>query len=421
MKKIVCLPMITMMVLYNIWCLIFASEIVFAEEISNQVMEMSENDMKKFSNEEMIESEKEFESLVIELPNETVEWSVDHERNIGCLENSYSLMARSSSSIYYDNHTDESLVGNMDKVMNKVFSNGSIGYTFLSKLKSTFVLPGMLQTAVCEKTCDDMTPQGILYYDGYIFITAYCSESEHNSVIYVLNASNKDYKVTLVTGNKSHMSGIEYADGYLWVCETKNGTGRMVCFNYSDIKNCIRYTNYHANVGSIDISGFAEKELSLASGDAASFIVQYNGYLAVGEFDKNIIDSLVDCDLNFYVPSDLLKGNVEPYYTIELPEKSQGISIYRANSNTYLAVNTSYGRTSNSKVYVYKQAGVSYSSPKLLLTHTKTITMPCMLEESIIYGDYTYFVFESCANQYRGNATYVIGKVCGFSNSFIYK
>ena len=52
--------------------------------------------------------------------------------------------------------------------------------------------------------------------------------------------------------------------------------------------------------------------------------------------------------------------------------------------------------------------------------------MPAMIEGVTKYGSYTYFVFESCGKPYRDIPSELlggekIGRVCGFSTTFIYK
>ena len=201
--------------------------------------------------------------------------------------------------------------------------------------------------------------------------------------------------------------------------------GILEYYDYTNIKNIITYCVNNTGIKSVDISSYGQR-ISPGKGNPASFIVLYNGYLGIGEFDEEaiVIDGVGD--LNFYNASELLKGNINIKHSINLPTKAQGITFYSVSGNSYAIITTSFGRKSNSKIYVYKNAG-GQSLSLMELSHIKTIEMPCMIEESIVYGNYTYFVFESCGKKYRSNtdgngyATYTIGQVCGFNNSFIFK
>ena len=101
------------------------------------------------------------------------------------------------------------------------YSSTFSSYSALRKVSdSTFAIPGLEGTNVLGEMCDCMTPQGICVMNDYILITAYCGVEDylddlskhitngdngsvyasevrhirHNSVIYVLNKSNKSYR-----------------------------------------------------------------------------------------------------------------------------------------------------------------------------------------------------------------------------------
>lgn len=404
-------------------------------EVTSRTSEEKVRDgIEKINNgEELLEEEIEaidnlYKELTIELPQDSVEWEVDHEKGIGCSD---VMTAASSNTYYYGSiRTTVKDVSELSTLTTEQFnietSNTSSSYNFYSLARTSFVMPGMEQTSVKGVACTEMIPQGILYYDGYIFITAYCGGETHNSVIYVLNASSKSYITTLVLADKYHSGGITYANGYIWISNTSGGVGYLCYYSYSAIEEAINYASGNSAVTSVAIAD--NDSIQLASGYKGSFITTYDGYLCVGEFNdseynesEGAYDDSVHGRISFYNTQTLLLGDLTSYKNITVPANAQGITFYEANSKVYLIINTSYGRNNPSFIHVYTTPS---SVGSMVLTRTKRIEMPCMVEGSTIYGSYTYFVFESCGDKYRSDndtPDFVLGKVYGFTNSFIFQ
>ncbi len=393
--------------------------------------------MKKINNGEEITDEEvevinyQYDELEINLPVEEIEWDVDHEKGIGVNDAStYSLEVYRA--VYQGVGTTVKDVGNMSTSITQKYNSGKgFIYDFLSYIRTSFVVPGMKQTGVVNKVCEYMIPQGIHFYGGYIFVTAYCSQKTHNSVIYVLDASTKTYITTLVMDEISHAGGITYANGYLWIADTKNSVGYISYYDYTKIDEAIKYViNWNANYPSnaitcVRLSYFTHGKENLGSGNLGSFVTTYNGYLCIGEFME---DSENTGELNLYNPKELINHTVNKHTATKLPANAQGATFYTTYNKTYLIINSSNGRYSDNHSYVHVYSAVyNSSSYKLSLSKSKEIQMPPMVEEAYNYNGQTYFVFESCGKKYREGtddkpkAEIVIGKVCGFSTSFIYK
>lgn len=406
------------------------------EKIEDAMIKIEKDEW--LTDEEIDAINSQYDELEIELPTDKVEWEVDHEKNIGVSE--VMLLSTNIKATVYTNggKTTTSEIAGLSKTAGKLFytkySSGSIlYYNFYNKIGSSFVMPGMKQTAVKGTTCNKMIPQGITYYDGYLFVTAYCGDGSHNSVIYVLEASTKKYITTLVLKDKYHSGGITYADGYMWISNTEENektkvkTGYLCYYNYNDIKAAIKEAVSNTNITSISLETIDNGKITLKSGYIASFVTTYNGYLCVGEFDKSDYDESNDQfktnaygRICFYHPTLVLSNYLNPTKVVDVPANAQGINFYTTYNTVYLIINTSNGKKNPSFIHVYTTP--SYLQA-MSLKRTKTIKMPGMVEEAINYGGYTYFVFESCGYKYSSNSEtqYVIGRVCGFSTSFIYK
>ncbi len=280
--------------------------------------------------------------------------------------------------------------------------NRKIHFKFGKEVANSFVIPGLIVTNVLGETCADMVPQGITYYDGYYFVSAYCKAHQHNSVIYVIESETLQYVTTLVLKGKPHAGGITYAGGYMWVC----GTSRVFYYKFDVIREAIKLAGDEAEINSFNLSEYGG-EIKLQAGEKASFVTTYEGLLCIGAYEA---DEKKGGMLRFYKP----KPSMEFKCLTEtlIPAKAQGIDFLKKDNETYMLITSSYGIT-RSKIYVYKK----YEDN--IFKMIKKITFPRMLEEVVVKGDYTYCIFESAAKKYRIPLMSVIGEVCGFSNEFI--
>ncbi|MBE5939149.1 MAG: hypothetical protein E7266_02030 [Lachnospiraceae bacterium] len=360
---------------------------------------------------------------------------VDEEKNKTISFTTNSMMRTISMEGIYTTgeSTGTQEVGNYTSAINYDWSyireNGNeIAFTPKDKIKNSFVVPGMKKTNVKGNICDDMVPQGITYYDGYFFISAYCGwikndVSEHDSVIYVIDGASKKLITTLVLAKMKdekrtpHAGGIACVNNYLWV----GATEELHCYKYSEIKELISYAKQNTNVKCIDLSKYTYYRIDVSVGNASFMSDLDNKYLCVGEYKENENGKLI-----FYYPTPKNADNNAHIADIsvclkrEIPPKAQGVEFYNSNNYTYMLITTSIGTDDKSRIYVYVATGtggVGYGT----LTNTKTINLPRYLEEVVTVGDKTYLIFESCAKLYRYTTTDVIGRVCGFETAFIYK
>lgn len=379
-----------------------------------------------------------YQELELTLPKEELVWDIDHENGVGVGASMMSTRAAVTPALI---RGAETTIIKRGTVPYKTYSDGEGGtYNIKTAIGSYyFIMPGIEQTTVGQSVCNRMIPQGSCYYDGYIFLTAYCQEengtgsnltwsSVHQSVIYVLDASTKDYITTMVMPNKSHAGGITYADGYLWVSHTGSGdTGYVYYYSYSEIKSTLEYVVNDSSVTAIDLSKITRGSASLGAGNKASFLTTYKGYLCVGEYYKDDNDS---AKVYLYTP-DVLRSGGEPEISVgTIPGNANGMVFYTIANKTYLLINANEGYLVPSFAYIYE---INSGTNKIIGSYKKRMELPCMVEEAFIYGGRVYFVFESGAYKYRviehqrmiaegeGGLESVIGEVCSLTTTFVFK
>lgn len=263
-----------------------------------------------------------------------------------------------------------------------------------------YTIPGLVNANVMGKNCKSMVPQGVCKMDEYLLITAYDSQGENNSVIYVLD-NKGELNATLVYDKKCHMGGIAYDGRYVWIAEGgKRGLGAisaesmMAAINISKEKNA-------KSVKLKDVIWQQAPEL-----EGTSCCGYFDKRLWIGEFDKNkeshIYGYTVDCS------SGSPKINADRY--IKAPKRTQGICFYKDDKKVHLIVSTSYGRHNNSVIRCYglddyydprEQKGKVWVIDRK--NEYKTIVLPSMLEQISIDGEFVYCIHESGADKYLMN------------------
>lgn len=402
------------LLLVTTFCYILGTNVLAAEiyDIDNRNFYSKDQLENK---QELEKMDEEFSSIEINLPEDEFVWDIDDENNSNMmLFSTYSVPKGVCTTGVA---TGKSLIGNMSAVQNldcrvtkgKVESK----FTFGNNIKKSFIIPGMNNTNVNGVSCYGMIPQGLTNYNGYFFITAYCGcSSNHNSVIYVINPSTLECITTLVLAQKTHAGGITYANGYLWIMD--GDSNKVYYYKYSEISTAITYATYNTNVKSVNLYYYIRGTQTLSDQALACYCTTYKGYLCIGEFYETKSGKL-----QLYEPSITSTKKMSSVIEVTaMPPKAQGAMFYKYGNYVYILLSTSYGRTNKSYAYVYRTSGDTLSGE---LTNTKKIELPCLLEEVVTYGNYTYFLFESCGKKYRADASSVIGKVCGFDNSLIYK
>lgn len=79
--------------------------------------------------------------------------------------------------------------------------------------------------------CQAMTPQGVAVSEDYLFISAYCSQQEHHSQLYIIERTSGRHLKTVVLPKRPHVGGLVFdrATQMLWLTITGKGMGRVAC------------------------------------------------------------------------------------------------------------------------------------------------------------------------------------------------
>ncbi len=407
-KKLVCIT-IAFNAMVSLCCVNVKAEVVVSEEKNIEIMDEQEALIR--------ELDEQYMELEIELP----------EAEYVCVEKVKSRALTRSlpnySSICYTNGTATNTdiadcaddIDDMYYNMYNETDNRWVRYSLGAYTGSSIIIPGMENTNVAGQNCDDMVPQGITYYNGYFFITAYCSEKEHNSVVYVIDGSTKNYITTLVLRDKPHAGGITFAYGYMWVA----ATSKIQYYNCSEIERLISYIKSRPSIKSAKIDGIGKYmtvDKTTSGYGEVSFLTTCKGYLCVGSYQK---ENESKGYLRFCTPIPSENGNLVSNYKIEIPYYAQGVEYYKQGSIEHFIITVSGSTFGRAYVYNAGKSGERY-----VLAHTKTIELPPLAEEVVTANGYTYFLFESCCREYSAGIKdlllNVVGEACGMSNSIVY-
>ena len=261
-------------------------------------------------------------------------------------------------------------------------------------------VPGMVNTNILGQNCTTMVPQGVCRMEDYLLITAYDSEGNNNSVIYVMDDKDGGLVATLVYNRKCHMGGIAYDGRYIWIAEgSKSGLGAISKDNMLETIKLATEKN-GKSVQLENIIWQRVKEL-----DGTSYLTFYDDRLWIGEFDKNKESHIYGYSVDYSGGEP--KITAERY--IEAPKRAQGICFHEMHGVKSLGVSISYGRHNNSIMGFYDL--VDYMEPTkredgILVINKKeykSLIMPSMLEQISVDGDKMYCIYESCARKYLMN------------------
>ena len=277
-------------------------------------------------------------------------------------------------------------------------------------------IPDLRYTDVLGDPCNCMTPQGICVAGDYILITAYCNiesykqdleanseqlvnqmrmdategHTRHNSVMYVLDQANGAHIATLVFDDKSHVGGVTFDGDYVWVA--KGGNCKIEGYSFVDVRACIEMGSYNYPM--------CESVCEVQCESVTSFVTCYDDYIWVGTFSGDETQNGVL--IGYVVEENGGVHCVETHKVIEIPPYANGAAFIDTELGPYLCVVTSYGRTNDSKMYVYDATNLSLLTANEIATlpEFSNYTLPPMAEELCVENDDIYFLFESASTAY---------------------
>lgn len=273
-------------------------------------------------------------------------------------------------------------------------------------------IPGQKNTDFSGIDCKDMVVQGICTAEGYLLISAYCSEQKHSSVIYVLNEGTGAFVKTMVLPDSSHVGGLAFDGTYLWVCSTGK---TITAYRFSICRDL--FLNRNPGLDYVNIESARKSVFSLDV--TTSFCTFYDGRFWIGNFTEyHSTEQAYIYGYHFISYQDTLMIDHSPDSTVCMKsmDRVQGIAFLKYNNKVYLTLSRSYRRKKAvdyiSELRIFQSD--SFSSINVDTDFYKSITLPPMAEDITSASPYTYLVFESAAKKYSADCAYPNNRICRF-------
>lgn len=253
------------------------------------------------------------------------------------------------------------------------------------------ILPGLSNTLswqTAQKTgyvSQTMVPQGVAVSSDWIFVSAYDSSHEANSVIYMIGRTSGALEKTVVLQGQPHVGGLAYDTRYdrLWICGQRGSGAELM------VVSLRRLEAYHADATNPLVY---DERVVLAQPRRASFVSYYDGSIYVGVFNSEKKGKLYRYKLTWSGElTDRTAHHATRTYTI--PKLAQGVSL----TDDYVFVSQSYGRKP-SHLYVYRNEGNGKLDTSKAIA---SFELPPMLEDIDAVDGALYTLHESGATVYR--------------------
>ncbi len=238
-------------------------------------------------------------------------------------------------------------------------------------------------------------PQGLTVWRNWngtsqdIFLVSmyHKDEGSRNSIVYAVTTGG-----SYVGGFRilsTHASGIQVANGYLYVTGSPNTSVRR--YALSGVRSKLRE-------GRRAVSNFPYLSYTGTSnlGYAASFMYARGGYLYAGKFNKDARDWMYR--YTFTSTGGLTRDT--SWARRQVPKKAQGIVVTK---DRYV-FSTSYGRTNRSNIYVMTK---DYTTNFETQARARCFQAPVLSEEITLYNGRVQLLFESGASKYAGASTVI--------------
>ena len=263
-------------------------------------------------------------------------------------------------------------------------------------LNKSIIMPGVINTNVYGFAADGMVTQSICCAGDYILISAYDSDGEENSVVYVVKRNTGKYITTLVMPDAYHVGGIVFDGINIWISA---GTS-VSCFTINDV-------NYAVSLGQDAVQISYKVNIPVAV--QASFLSYYNNILWVGEHKEKSSAKMY----GYKIINKETAPVFESKYTMTIPSRTQDVEFI--NKKNVIISRSNQTSSSASKYYIsrmekYKLNWKKSSLGKVALKKcTGKITMPPMMEGIAYRKGYMYISFESAC---ISSCPYKIDRIC---------
>lgn len=266
----------------------------------------------------------------------------------------------------------------------------------ISKKKS-FAIPGLSTTNVAGFSSVDMCPQGLTVAGSYFIISAYDKDDEENSVLYVLTKKYK-LKTVIVLPDAMHVGGVTYDGKNLWISHGE----QAAYLKYAVIKDAATsgqpYVTLTGYSGIIDL-------------DMQNSYISYNkkkNVLVVGEYHDYTDDIMAIYSITGKSTSSV---GLTKRQSFSVYGDVQGVTF---DSKGYMI----FSRSDINSLVTYKPKWKGKTIKKF--NKVKSVhTIPVMSQGVVVYGKYTYVLFESA--QYSSAKGQAVDRVCAFKTSKVKK
>ena len=269
----------------------------------------------------------------------------------------------------------------------------------------TLPIPGLVKTLTTqngsENASQDFVPQGICKAGKYWLVTAYDAKKLNNTVIYVVDTTQKKLVSTITLPNTYHAGGIAFDGSNIWLTgdtsDKYKGNPFVQYITFETFKNMIKEPLHEVKRDEISEHVYIKNK--------PSFLECDNGVLWVGTYigRKNTAEGY----MNGYPITDQPgrnKLNTNFYSVITgIDASSQGADI----EGNYLYVSSSFKGTSSgvkSSFVTKYEIGPLKNGKAVLMVSEREITrieVPKMNEEIIVDGSNIYINFESASETWK--------------------
>ena len=270
---------------------------------------------------------------------------------------------------------------------------------------NTVPIPGLIKTYYRQGGKDasssDYVPQGICSTGRYWLFTAYDSNKECNSVIYVVDRESNKLISTLTLPNKFHVGGIAFDGNNIWLpgetSDKYKGNPFVQYIQYDDFRNMIKDSIHEVKKSEISEYIYIKNK--------PSFLEYDNGKLWVGTYigKKGTKEGYINGYSVIEKDDGRISLNTTLYSVISgIDSSAQGAAIV----GKYMYVSSSYkgsvAGVKSSFVTKYEISPLKNGMNVLYVAdrEIKRIEVPKMNEELFVEDGEIHINFESAANAY---------------------
>lgn len=273
----------------------------------------------------------------------------------------------------------------------QIFATATIVATTPYSINQTTIDKAYIYNKAIERqaTIDELDSyvlQGICKMDNNYLVTAYDSDKEKNSLIYILD-EKFNLLATKELETNAHVGGIAYdnINQNIWITDID---GKVKVYDKKEITN-----KYKKQAKSKKTIYIGEHMNNIYGVKSIAYITIKDNKLFVGNFNADDKSILKEYPINEDGYIDRKKVKIS-----KLTANIQGINFYEKDNKTYLITSSSFGRYFNTelRVYEYKNTGYDYREKEIGIIYT-----PPMMEEIEILDGKIITVYESNAEIYK--------------------